>query len=1154
MHQSTSIFKLYFTLFVIFFLTACGGGSAGDTNESKSTPPNSTSPQYSLTKPNYTGLSSKFEIAPFDAPKVILEITSGLDLLSSLIYGETNHQISIFPIESNNNTGVDIACSSGSEETIEVVKDKHLTVKYDNCVKEGIKLNGTTDVHIVKLIAESALHDMDIISNLSITDLVNDETISMSGYMKIRKSLSDGTFSSTVQFLLEDNGEQIYFDDLVLKESNNFNQLGYKGDIYLSSYGLISINTLDMSNKSQVMEVESINSFEINIALQETIFFAFNNETIPVTINLSDIPDTVWDNINESPTAKITANSLNGERNTTFELSSFESTDPDLEPLYYSWSIISKPIDSIATISQESISSFVTDLPGDYIVQLSVTDSAGNTDIVTEGFYVAKGSPIVAINESATSLFIDEEYSALISHSNDQYDAPIYYRLAYGPAGMTVDSSGQISWTAHVPDFSQTLEVNFAIDAFNTDKIITLERTLSVESLHKNEVHTLLTPYEFSQNADWGRNNHVFEDSTGAEHLIADNGDYGVVEYYLDDENKIAVSNRFTTVPASFKYRGTTLLDNEVIHFFVTENINNTTDEYVELWILNDKTKALDKVNNASKDLWKTITFKDMNNDGKMELIGHGSGYSIVNPTVFSLESHEKLYEATHTYGNFISFCDVDKDGIDELITERRIYSIKNDEILLSFDSKVVEQINTTDSNDCTMLAEHSIEDKSLQLLNWIDGELISTALSEVITTKHWFDVNLDANNSTELVYYNDSNYKWTAISINSTGIVTTSSFTRPDEYTLKSVFNVLDLNGDGIDEFLVGKYIDSSIDSTDVEGVVSALSISNGSIITKYTETKHFIDLAMNNHIAEFTGDNVTAYKNYIYDPSRQGTFNKNGDSETSIITDNGIGYNYDEVIATNSVNGELYYYAVGGSNDERYIAKYGKSGNLIWLTYIEEGFDNNSLDNFQVKDDVVLISAKLILNDINGIAYLRNDLGEGASNSYISPSNFEETLIVDTYNKKVLTVKNNELVVLYDATENNWGIGDYNVNKVDFIQFDEDPQIEIVIYPNSDNKYYILDSINWELEEFPVFTDGNMSVYSVYFDNSDSVCFNHDLKCRNTLLRAETISMVDKLSGKLVWSAPISIGQVSNIKFYTHPSSHIATAIGGVGLKIFD
>jgi len=160
MHQSTSIFKLYFTLFIIFFLTACGGGSSGGSNENKSTTPVTTSPQYSLIKPNYTGLSSKFEIAPFDAPKVILEITSGLDLLSSLIYGETNHQIPIFPFESNNNTGVDIACSSGSEETIEVVKDKHLIVKYDNCVKEGVKLNGTTDVHIIELIAESALHDM----------------------------------------------------------------------------------------------------------------------------------------------------------------------------------------------------------------------------------------------------------------------------------------------------------------------------------------------------------------------------------------------------------------------------------------------------------------------------------------------------------------------------------------------------------------------------------------------------------------------------------------------------------------------------------------------------------------------------------------------------------------------------------------------------------------------------------------------------------------------------------------------------------------------------------------------------------------------------------------------------------------------------------
>jgi len=97
-------------------------------------------------------------------------------------------------------------------------------------------------------------------------------------------------------------------------------------------------------------------------------------------------------------------------------------------------------------------------------------------------------------------------------------------------------------------------------------------------------------------------------------------------------------------------------------------------------------------------------------------------------------------------------------------------------------------------------------------------------------------------------------------------------------------------------------------------------------------------------------------------------------------------------------------------------------------------------------------------------------------------------------------------------------------------------------------------LDTVSWELEERPAFTDGSVSDYSLYFDSSNSVCFNHDLKCRNTLLRAETISMVDKLSGKLVWSAPIAIGQASEIKFYIHPNSHIATVIGGVGLKILD
>lgn len=1142
------------TFLTCFLLTACGGGSGSpsDTGQVNTTPPVENIPQYSLIKPQYTGESSKLGIAPSDASKTILEITSAIDLVTSIIYGDSRPQFSIFPTDGDDTASSEILCSSGSAETIVVVKDRHLTVRYNDCVQDDIKVSGTVELYIVKLIAESELQDMDLVSNLTITDMTSDEALSMSGYISIRKNLNDAGFSSTIQLVLKNDTEQLYLDDLVLKEEIDFNQLSYNGDIYLSDYGLISIETLSMSNESQVTQFSSLNSIAANISLRQTISFTFNQQTIPVVIDLRSIPDSVWDDINDVPIAKMTTNALSGERNTEFEISSLESSDPDLEPLNYSWSILNKPIDSNGIISNDKVSRLVTDLPGNYVIQLTLTDSAGNSDSTTEEFYIAQGSPNIEITESASTISVDEGFSASVNYSNDQYDGPIQYRLAYGPAGMNIDPSGQIIWTAFVPDFSQTLEVNFAINAFNKDKITTIERKIRVESLHKNEVHSLLTPYAFSANADWGRNNDIYMDLSGAERLITDNGEFGIVEYSLDENGRIAASSLFTAIPDGFKYRGSVFNDFEKTHFFVTEDEDDYSDQRVELWALTDSSGALARVDSAASDLWETVVFKDMNNDGKIELIGYGINFQ-VNPKVYSLENYALIYDTTNTFGEFISFCDVNNDGIDELITESQIHSIKDNSPISEAGLIIVEQINTTDSEDCSMLAEN--DDRSLRLVNWLDGNLISTPLSgEVLYAQPWFKVNLQPNINSALMYYDSISQNWIVVNINSTGTVTRSPLAGPDGFDLTNILNVLDLDGDGIDELLVGKYIDSAIDSTDVEGVLSALNVLNGSVVEKYKDSKSFIDLATNNNIAEFTGDSVVAYRNFLFSSSRQGVFSKNGDSQTSIITSD----INEEVIGSSSTNGQLFFYTVGGSNDAPYIAKYSESGGIIWSTNVQGRFDNYVLENFQVQDGVIFIAAsndQLILNDTNGDIYQQTNSAFGALRSLVSPPNFDQLLILDALNQTVVTVENNQLKVLYDAKDDNWGLANaVSVIKFDFIQFDDDPQLELILHTTTDKKYFILDTISWNMQQLPVFDEGILIEDSVFFNSSDSVCFNHDSVCKNTLLRADTISMVDKLTGKLVWRAPISIGQSSTIKFYTAPNLHISTAIGGSGLTIFD
>lgn len=63
----------------------------------------------------------------------------------------------------------------------------------------------------------------------------------------------------------------------------------------------------------------------------------------------------------------------------TVNLDGTASSDPDGDPLTYSWQIISTPLGSTATLSDATAATptFVADLGGDYVVQLVVTDSFG---------------------------------------------------------------------------------------------------------------------------------------------------------------------------------------------------------------------------------------------------------------------------------------------------------------------------------------------------------------------------------------------------------------------------------------------------------------------------------------------------------------------------------------------------------------------------------------------------------------------------------------------------------------------------------------------------------------------------------------------------------------------------------------------------------
>jgi len=87
-----------------------------------------------------------------------------------------------------------------------------------------------------------------------------------------------------------------------------------------------------------------------------------------------------WSDVNSVPVADAGADQwvMTG---TTVQLDGSGSSDADLDPLSYSWSLVSKPAGSSATLSapQSVNSSFVADLDGTYVIALTVHDGTSNS-------------------------------------------------------------------------------------------------------------------------------------------------------------------------------------------------------------------------------------------------------------------------------------------------------------------------------------------------------------------------------------------------------------------------------------------------------------------------------------------------------------------------------------------------------------------------------------------------------------------------------------------------------------------------------------------------------------------------------------------------------------------------------------------------------
>ncbi|MEQ3695876.1 MAG: PKD domain-containing protein [Pseudomonadales bacterium] len=147
------------------------------------------------------------------------------------------------------------------------------------------------------------------------------------------------------------------------------------------------------------------------------------------------------------------------------------SSDPENQPLSYSWSLLSSPSTSTSVLSDSdrAIATFRPDTTGDYVAQLTVTDAAGqkssDTVIIRDGsantLPVADAGADIQVSTN-TRLVLDG------SGSRDADGDSIYYSWAMlsRPAGSSATLNNA---TSRNPDFTPDVQGDFVIQLVVSD-------------------------------------------------------------------------------------------------------------------------------------------------------------------------------------------------------------------------------------------------------------------------------------------------------------------------------------------------------------------------------------------------------------------------------------------------------------------------------------------------------------------------------------------------------------------------------------------------------------------------------------------------------------------------------------------------------------
>ncbi|NQY39471.1 MAG: Ig-like domain-containing protein [Henriciella sp.] len=207
---------------------------------------------------------------------------------------------------------------------------------------------------------------------------------------------------------------------------------------------------------------------------------------------------------NAPPTAQAGADINASLSSNGISLDGSSSSDPDGDALSFAWTVGSQPSGASATIDNANTATptLQTLVPGDYSVELTVTDGRGGSSSDSLTLSLQNDAPVVSIDTVETSLAIGQAVTLNPTGSSD----PNGHTLTYSWTVTSAPSSSNLvaSFNGSVPEVSFDAAGQYVVSLDVTDGYATISETLTfgVTEFVQNDIASGFTYLETDADGD----------------------------------------------------------------------------------------------------------------------------------------------------------------------------------------------------------------------------------------------------------------------------------------------------------------------------------------------------------------------------------------------------------------------------------------------------------------------------------------------------------------------------------------------------------------------------------------------------------------------------------------------------------------------------